>query len=450
MKTKEGTKRINYILNIIIGLFIISAILPLFKKYHIGYQGVQLSTAASSFFGLYVGFYRLRGGYKPAKYFIVGWSALLIGAFMYVLKDIGLLPYNFITVNSMQIGSAMEVVLLSFALADRINILKEEKEIAQAEELKQRREKQQILLKQADTLKYKVKRATSALQSKTDKLEAAYKLIEAAKSDLIQREKMSALTLMAAGTSHEFNNANTKIQLAVDILELNSDLQLNYVEKLHEILPKAKGIEMELDDLEAYKKKIDFKSIEGDIMDAREKANRGLEIISVNTKKLKDFSKIDNEGWVITNVNEDLINLTDLWKFNLGAIKLKLELNEHLPRLNCNAQKINDCFKSILQNAIEAIKEKKSPENKGLITVKTGLIAACAVISFEDNGIGMTKDVQEKSFDMYFTTKGAKKTGTSLTIVKSTLFAHNGHVEMDSKVDKGTSIRLVIPIQKNK
>ena len=450
LRTKNKVPILNKAGTIIEYVFLLSIGLLLFDHPIKSFKIMQSNTILLSIYAIYIGYKIMKLGYRPAKFFLLAWTTLWIGAFIYVLKDYGILPYNNFTNYTLPAGSAIEVVLLSFALADRINILKEEKEIAQAEELKQRREKQQILLKQADTLKYKVKRATSALQSKTDKLEAAYKLIEAAKSDLIQREKMSALTLMAAGTSHEFNNANTKIQLAVDILELNSDLQLNYVEKLHEILPKAKGIEMELDNLEAYKKKIDFKSIEGDIMDAREKANRGLEIISVNTKKLKDFSKIDNEGWVITNVNEDLINLTDLWKFNLGAIKLKLELNEHLPRLNCNAQKINDCFKSILQNAIEAIKEKNSPENKGLITVKTGLIAACAVISFEDNGIGMTKDVQEKSFDMYFTTKGAKKTGTSLTIVKSTLFAHNGHVEMDSKVDKGTSIRLVIPIQKNK
>ena len=53
----------------------------------------------------------------------------------------------------MQIGSAIEVVLLSFALADRINILKEEKESAQAEELKQREENQEIFTKTSRYLK---------------------------------------------------------------------------------------------------------------------------------------------------------------------------------------------------------------------------------------------------------------------------------------------------------
>ncbi len=448
LKTKEGTKKIHNILNVIIGLFIISAVLPLLKKYHIGYQGVQLSTAAISFFGLYVGFSRLRDGYKPAKYFILGWSALLIGALMYVLKDVGLLPYNFITVNSMQIGSAIEVVLLSFALADRINILKEEKESAQAEELKQREENQEILLKQADTLKYKVEEATTELRNKNNKLEIAYLRIEAAEVELIQKEKISALGLMAAGTSHEFNNANTSIQLAVDVIELNTELQEKYDHKIDGILSQASNLEPQLTELKTFKKEIEYNSIKGDIKDAINKANKGLKKIAVNTKKLKDFSKIDNEGWVITNVNEDLINLSDLWKSNLGAIKLNLDLNEQVPRLNCNAQMINDCFKSVLQNSIESIKEKNIPNKVGEISIRTELIAACIVISFEDNGSGMTKEVQERAFDMYFTTKGVQRTGTSLTIVQSTLMAHSGLVEIDTKINVGTTIRLIIPMEK--
>jgi len=52
---------------------------------------------------------------------------------------------------------------------------------------------------------------------------------------------------------------------------------------------------------------------------------------------------------------------------------------------------------------------------------------------------------------LYFTTKGAKKNGTNLTVVQSTITAHDGLVEMDTKAGKGTDIRLVIPIKrKNK
>ncbi|MCS5663453.1 MAG: HAMP domain-containing histidine kinase, partial [Flavobacteriales bacterium] len=118
--------------------------------------------------------------------------------------------------------------------------------------------------------------------------------------------------------------------------------------------------------------------------------------------------------------------------------------------LICNAQMMNDCFKSLLQNSIEAIKEKDMPEKEGIISIKTELLEGRIIISFTDNGTGMTEEIKEKAFDLYFTTKGAQKSGTSLTIVKSTITTHDGHVEVDTKVGKGTTIRLIIPIKKRK
>jgi len=74
-----------------------------------------------------------RKGYRPARYFVTAWFIFLFGSFLYLLRAFGLTPNNFITTYSMQIGSALEVVLLSLALADRINIIKQEKEEAQAQ-----------------------------------------------------------------------------------------------------------------------------------------------------------------------------------------------------------------------------------------------------------------------------------------------------------------------------
>ena len=70
-------------------------------------------------------------GYKPASYYLIAWSAFFIGALLYALKSIGMLPNIFITTYGLQIGGAMEVILLSIALAARINMMKKEKEDAQ-------------------------------------------------------------------------------------------------------------------------------------------------------------------------------------------------------------------------------------------------------------------------------------------------------------------------------
>src|SRR5690606_16242587 len=63
-----------------------------------------------------------------ARFFVSAWSVLLIGSLIFMLKDYGLLPYNTFTVYSVQAASAIEMALLSFALADKINMYKKEKE----------------------------------------------------------------------------------------------------------------------------------------------------------------------------------------------------------------------------------------------------------------------------------------------------------------------------------
>jgi class 3 adenylate cyclase len=81
------------------------------------------------------GVMRLRQGFRPARFFLLAWVALSIGAVFMLLKMTGLIPSNFLTENGMQIGSALEVILISLALADKINQEKKDKYLAQKETL---------------------------------------------------------------------------------------------------------------------------------------------------------------------------------------------------------------------------------------------------------------------------------------------------------------------------
>ncbi len=67
-----------------------------------------------------------RDGFRPARNFLIAWSALLVGVVVYAAVSFGLLPKMFLTEYGIQIGSAAEMILLSFALAYRINTLREE------------------------------------------------------------------------------------------------------------------------------------------------------------------------------------------------------------------------------------------------------------------------------------------------------------------------------------
>jgi anti-sigma regulatory factor (Ser/Thr protein kinase)/PAS domain-containing protein len=69
-------------------------------------------------------------GYKPARFYTVAWSFLFFGVTIYALKAFGLVPENNFTAWAQQAGSAFEVVILSIALADRINTINTEKKKA--------------------------------------------------------------------------------------------------------------------------------------------------------------------------------------------------------------------------------------------------------------------------------------------------------------------------------
>lgn len=97
---------------------------------------IKLATASALITALMVfvcGGLSLIRGERQARYFLLAWAALLAGTAAYVLKTFNLIPSNMLTEYGLQIGSALEVVLLSFALAHRMTLLKEENERIQME-----------------------------------------------------------------------------------------------------------------------------------------------------------------------------------------------------------------------------------------------------------------------------------------------------------------------------
>ncbi|MDQ0299324.1 signal transduction histidine kinase [Salibacterium salarium] len=91
-------------------------------------------------------------GYRPARYFFVGWVIFLIGVLISSLADAGIIPITFYTKYASQMGSALEIVLFSLALADKFNVLRTEKERA---ERKSRESQEEAVkqLKRANSLK---------------------------------------------------------------------------------------------------------------------------------------------------------------------------------------------------------------------------------------------------------------------------------------------------------
>ncbi len=92
---------------------------------------IQIGTAGAMVIAVLVvttGVLALRRGVMQARFFMLAWSCLLVGIVLYVLKTFGVIKSTPFTDNAMQIGSAFEGILLSFALAHRMRLLKDENE----------------------------------------------------------------------------------------------------------------------------------------------------------------------------------------------------------------------------------------------------------------------------------------------------------------------------------
>ena len=71
-----------------------------------------------------LGLLALVRGFRPARFFLLAWSALLVGNVIYIFMFLRIFPQTFLTYNAAQAGSALECILLAFALADRVNLHK--------------------------------------------------------------------------------------------------------------------------------------------------------------------------------------------------------------------------------------------------------------------------------------------------------------------------------------
>ena len=81
---------------------------------------------------------------KVARFFLIAYTTLIGGVVFLALRNMGIINYSFISSYSAQIGSALEVVLLSLALADRINIWRDEKDKAQKQVIDREREMNRV------------------------------------------------------------------------------------------------------------------------------------------------------------------------------------------------------------------------------------------------------------------------------------------------------------------
>lgn len=131
LETRKNTPRHDRVLLVLAALFVLTLLISIFLPYRWAALAISLLGATTPIAVISSGVVCLRQGHAGARYFLLAWALLMSGVSLMGARNLGWMPTNFLTLYGIQIGSALEMLLLSFALADRIQILRREKEAAQ-------------------------------------------------------------------------------------------------------------------------------------------------------------------------------------------------------------------------------------------------------------------------------------------------------------------------------
>ncbi len=231
---------------------------------------------------------------------------------------------------------------------------------------------------------------------------------------LRQNEKLSALGLLAAEVAHEIRNPLTVMKLLYHSLDL----------KFAENDPRAK----------------DTRIIEAKI----EHLNKIVE-------QILDFARTTEPKLAPVNLNQLMDELGLLVRHKLANqnVRLVRDLQADLPAIQGDAQQLEQAFLNLMLNAAEAM-----PKG-GTLTIRSHAVAEPRLsphihhvsVEFKDTGAGMTEEMQRGAFTAMLATTKAKGNGLGLAIVGRIIETHRGMLSIKSRLGKGTTIRIDLPVK---
>lgn len=447
LHTKEKYKLGHNILTGVIVAYSLVFIPTFLSNFFVANMMAQMIAMVASLLAIFVGYKVAARGFIPARYFLVAWSIFLTSVVIFVLRNFNILPYNDFTYYALQVGSAAEVTLLSFALANKINIYRKEKEESQAMALRISQENEQLVREQNVILEAKVLERTEALQTSNVELNKALSNLKEAQTQLVEAEKMASLGQLTAGIAHEINNPINFVTSNIKPLKLDFEDLKNLLKRYEAISPQD-NITEKLADIEQFKQQIDIDYVHSEIdtliRGIEDGANRTAEIV----KGLRTFSRLDESDLKFVDLHEGLNSTMVLLRNNIPKNVQVIFHYGELPKIECFAGKLNQVFLNIINNALNAIKMKPEQGDESLtISTRYHESEKQVSISIRDSGIGMTEKVKEKIFEPFFTTKDVGEgTGLGLSIVFSIIEKHHGRIMVESEPGKGAEFIIYLPL----
>jgi signal transduction histidine kinase/CheY-like chemotaxis protein len=409
LQTKIYSPRFRKITLVINFLWLVIAAGAVFASYRPVAQAAVVLLSFCCLLSITIGLISWQKGYRPARYFLMGYSLVLIGAVAYSLTLLNLIPANFFTDESLHIGLVFLVFMLSVALGDRINLLKQEKEEAQTEVMQEQQEALRLKDKLAETLQQAKDELEQRVDDRTRDLKQAKEFADRANQ---------AKSEFLANMSHELRTPLNAILGFAQIMQNDIALSDEQVENLGIISRSGNHLLTLINDiLELSKIEAGYVSLNQDSFDLL-KLLHGLEemfALRANSKNL------------------DLI----------------FEYAADLPQFICtDAGKLRQILINLLGNAVKfteqgsvklRVAEVKVPQNRESLAIS---------FEIEDTGIGISPDEIDLLFQPFVQTSSGKKslqgTGLGLPISRKFVELLGGEITVQSAIDRGTIFRFRI------
>ena len=283
------------------------------------------------------------------------------------------------------------------------------------------------------------KRENERLQKKVDEqtteLKQSLEDLKATQAQLIQSEKMASLGELTAGIAHEIQNP---LNFVNNFSEVSNEL----IDEMNEELDKG--------DIE------EAKFIASDLKQNLEKINHHGKRADGIVKGMLQHSRSNTGKKEPTDINKLADEYLRLAYHGLRAkdksfnAQLETDFDESIKTLNVVPQDIGRVILNLITNAFYAVDEKRSNSEskdfKPTVSVSTKKSKDTIEIIIKDNGNGIPKDIIDKIFQPFFTTKPTGKgTGLGLSMSYDIIKAHNGKLQVESKDKEGTTFTVSLP-----
>ena len=263
-----------------------------------------------------------------------------------------------------------------------------------------------------------------------DATEARQKTFEA-----IESERVQALTLLAASVAHEIGNPLNALHIHLQLME--REVKKLKVGQASSLSKKKWGENR----LEACSTADTALKLEQYLDVAKGEINRLDYIITQFLGAIRP-APLQMKLASLNEVAEKTLELLRPEIENRG-VTVKTKLARHLTATPVDATQLQQVLVNLAKNAVQAM------TTGGTLTLQTGENSDGVWVSVADTGGGIPQEQINRIFEPFYTTK-KKGSGLGLMIVQRIVRAHNGRIELDSNVGRGTTFRIWLPLHERK